>query len=164
VFVHDAISYMTTASDLRRAGKTVFLHCRQGGAALLQPDHVRETFRPSRECGGHTVGERSLRYIELTHAMKPGRDSTTVDYTFTLKGRNGTPRSIADRHHIGVFARATWLNILRLPGFRAHTVVDPWKRVCFLTHRAHACDTPTHNGKQSRSREGMKRSRDRKKV
>ncbi len=31
VFVHDAIDYMTTAGDLRRAIETAFVHCRAGG-------------------------------------------------------------------------------------------------------------------------------------
>jgi SAM-dependent methyltransferase len=150
VFVHDAISYMTSEADLRRAIKTAFIHCRPGGTVLLQPDDVRETFRPSRECGGHTVGERSLSYIELTHAMKPGRDSTTVDYTIALKDRGGTPRLINDRHHIGVFARDTWLQILRAQGSSARAIVDPWKRVCFLARHPHSCDTPTQNMKQTR--------------
>lgn len=153
VFVHDAISYMTTVPDLRRAIKTVFLHCRPGGVVLLQPDDVRETFRPSRESGGNTVDGRSARYIELTHPMKPGRDSTTVDYTLTLTDRSGATRTLADRHHIGVFARATWLDILRAQGFRVRAVVDPWKRVCFLAHRpSTACDTRTQNKKQTRTR------------
>lgn len=152
VFVHDAISYMTTEADLRRALKTVFLHCRPGGVALLQPDDVRETFLPSRDSGGHRDGKRSARYIELTRPMKPGRDSTTVDYTLTLKERDDAVRVITDRHHIGVFARATWLRILRAQGFRARAIIDPWKRVCFFAHRPLACDTPTQNNKQTRAR------------
>ena len=135
VFVHDAISYMTTEADLRRAIKTVFVHCRPGGAALLQPDDVRETFHPSRESGGHSIDERSVRYIELTRDLKPGRDYTTVDYTFTVKTLDGATRVITDRHHIGVFARSTWLRTLRAQGFRTRAIVDPWKRVCFLAHR-----------------------------
>lgn len=47
VFVHDAISYMTTAADLQRALATAFAHCRPGGAALFAPDHLRDTFTPS---------------------------------------------------------------------------------------------------------------------
>ncbi len=34
VFVHDAIEYMTTLSDLRRALETAYVHCRPGGCAL----------------------------------------------------------------------------------------------------------------------------------
>src|SRR5689334_22739277 len=31
VFVHDAVTYMTTLEDLRRAIETAFVHCRPGG-------------------------------------------------------------------------------------------------------------------------------------
>ena len=46
VFVHDAVCYMTTERDLRRAMDTAFVHCRPGGGVLFCPDHVRENFRP----------------------------------------------------------------------------------------------------------------------
>jgi hypothetical protein len=144
VFVHDAISHMTTIRDLQRAIATVFAHCRPGGVVLLQPDNMRETFRPSRDTGGHRIDGRALRYVELTHPMTTGRDFTTVDYIFTLQDRNGTTQKRADRHHIGVFSRATWLEILRAQGFRVRTRVDPWKRVCFLARRPlSACDMRT---------------------
>lgn len=152
VFVHDAISYMTNVRDLRRAIATVFAHCRPGGAALLQPDDVRETFRATREAGGHRVDSRAVSYIELTHPLKATRNHTTVDYTFTLTGRNGSTRKTVDRHHVGVFARVTWLDILSAQGFRVHALVDPWKRVCFLARRPRvACDTPTQNNKTTRA-------------
>jgi SAM-dependent methyltransferase len=135
VFVHDAISYMTSERDLRRAIATVYAHCRPGGVVLLQPDDVRETFRATRETGGHREDGRAVSYIELTHPLKAARSFTTVDYIFTLTGRNGTTRKLVDRHHVGVFARATWLDILSAQGFRARAVVDPWNRVCFLARR-----------------------------
>jgi SAM-dependent methyltransferase len=53
VFVHDAVCYMTTESDLRKAIDTAFIHCRPGGAALFAPDFVRENFRQSTDHGGH---------------------------------------------------------------------------------------------------------------
>ena len=53
VFVHDAVCYMTTLDDLRSAIVTAFVHCRPGGAALFAPDHVRESFRPGTDHGGH---------------------------------------------------------------------------------------------------------------
>jgi hypothetical protein len=81
--------------------------------------------------------------------MKPGRQSTTVEYTFTIKDLDGATRVIVDRHHIGVFARATWLRILREQGFRARAIVDPWKRVCFHAQRFTPCDTRTQNKMQT---------------
>ena len=38
--------------DLRAAIETAHLHCRPGGAALFAPDHLRENYRPSTDCGG----------------------------------------------------------------------------------------------------------------
>jgi len=49
VFVHDAVDYLTTESDLRLAATTAFEHCREGGVALFAPDHVSETFRGGAE-------------------------------------------------------------------------------------------------------------------
>ena len=37
VFVHDAICYMATESDLRKAIETAFVHCKPGGLALFCP-------------------------------------------------------------------------------------------------------------------------------
>ena len=47
LLVHDAVCYMTTPEDLRRAMETAFIHCRPGGVALFCPDYVAETFVPS---------------------------------------------------------------------------------------------------------------------
>jgi uncharacterized membrane protein len=58
VFIHDAISYMRTETDLRAAIQTAFVHCRPGGVALFAPDHLRESFRPSTDHGGHDCGRR----------------------------------------------------------------------------------------------------------
>lgn len=115
--------------------QTVAAHCRKNGVALLQPDHVRQTFRPSRESGWHRVDRRSVRYVELTQATRSSRKSTTDDYTFTIKWTDSATRVITDRHHTGVFARAPWFGMLREHGFSARAIVDPWKRFCFLAQR-----------------------------
>ena len=44
VFVHDAVDYMTSEVDLRRAVETAFAHCRPGGIAVFVPDCTRESF------------------------------------------------------------------------------------------------------------------------
>src|SRR5947209_17680426 len=51
VFINDAICYMTSEADLRRAIGTAFLHCRPGGVAVFVPDDIRETFKPATEHG-----------------------------------------------------------------------------------------------------------------
>jgi SAM-dependent methyltransferase len=49
VFIHDAIMYMTTASDLRQALATAYCHCKPGGVALFYLSGVRKTFQLSCE-------------------------------------------------------------------------------------------------------------------
>jgi trans-aconitate methyltransferase len=44
VFVHDAVDYMTTEADLRRAVSTAYEHCREGGLAVFVPDDIAENF------------------------------------------------------------------------------------------------------------------------
>jgi trans-aconitate methyltransferase len=51
IFVHDAVTYMTSESDLSLAIKTAFVHCRPGGVAIFAPDAIRETFHPGTDHG-----------------------------------------------------------------------------------------------------------------
>src|SRR5260370_9499401 len=61
VFVHDAISHMTTEPDLRAVMQTAFEHCSPGGVPLFLPDFVPETFIP---CTGQDA-TGSLRFLQL---------------------------------------------------------------------------------------------------
>ncbi|MBP6015046.1 MAG: class I SAM-dependent methyltransferase [Alphaproteobacteria bacterium] len=133
VFVHDAVCYMTTERDLKRAMKTAFVHCKAGGVALFQPDELRETFRATHERGGHREGDRALRY-ELSTQLS-ARTGATARFVVKLKDGKREERTIVDEHHVGVFSRATWRTLLRETGFDARTIVDPWKRECFIATR-----------------------------
>ena len=122
VFVHDAICYMASEADLRRAIETAFAHCRPGGVALFAPDHVTETFAASTDCGGHDDGSRGLRFVSWTWDPDPDDSTYTVDYAFLLRSPDGTVRVEHDRHIEGLFSRATWLRLLAETGFTAHVV------------------------------------------
>ena len=117
VFIHDAICYMTTEADLRRAIETAFVHCRPGGAALFAPDHVRENFRPTTDEGGHDGEERSLRYLEWTWDPDPSDTSYVVDYAYLLREADGSVQVEHDRHLEGLFSRAVWLRLISEAGF-----------------------------------------------
>jgi len=49
VFVHDAVMYMTSLRDLRKAVTTAYEHCREEGVALFVPDFTakRSSLPPS---------------------------------------------------------------------------------------------------------------------
>ncbi|HEV7240027.1 MAG TPA: class I SAM-dependent methyltransferase [Thermoanaerobaculia bacterium] len=123
VFVHDAVVYMTTEADLRRAVETAYLHCRPGGAALFALDHIRENFKPSTDHGGSDGDDRALRYLEWTWDPDPTDDTYTVDYAYVLREPDESVRVELDRHIEGLFGREDWLRILRETGFEARSVL-----------------------------------------
>jgi SAM-dependent methyltransferase len=118
VFVHDAVCYMTTEADLRRAVETAFVHCAPGGAALFAPDCVRETFLPSTDHGGHDGDGRALRYLEWAWDPDPNDTTYLVEYAYLLRSADGTVRVEHDRHVEGLFTRADWLRLLAEVGFQ----------------------------------------------
>jgi SAM-dependent methyltransferase len=117
VFVHDAVCYMTTQVDLRRAMETAFVHCRPGGIALFCPDHVRENFEPSTEHGGEDGDDRALRYMMWTWDPDPSDGTYTVDFAYLLREADGSVRAEHDRHVEGLFPRAEWLGLMAEVGF-----------------------------------------------
>ena len=141
VFVHDAIVYMTTEADLRRAIETALVHCRPGGAALFAPDHVRENFRPSTDHGGHDAGRRGLRYLEWTWDPDPADTTYTVDYAYLLREEDGSTQMEHDRHIEGLFSRADWLRLLRAVDFDPsivpfdHSELEPGSYELFIGRR-----------------------------
>jgi SAM-dependent methyltransferase len=124
VLIHDAIMYMTSEEDLRAALVTAYEHCKPGGAVVIVPDWVAETFRPHTTHEGEDAGERGVRYLEWIWDADP--NDTEVNYEFILALKeNDALRTIVDRQVVGVFPRATWLQLLRDVGFEARVVEDP---------------------------------------
>jgi hypothetical protein len=136
VLIHDAIGYMTSEGDLRAAMATAWVHLRPGGAAVLAPDHTRESFRPETDHGGHDSADgRALRYLEWSHDPDPTDDVVVTDFAYLLQEPDGSLRVVGDRHHEGLFPRATWLHLMGEVGFDAQMVVDPWERELFVARR-----------------------------
>lgn len=149
VFIHDAIEYMTTEDDLRRAIATAHVHCRPGGVAVLVPDHTAESFAPATEHGGIDASDgRGARYLAWTWDPDPADTTITTDYAFLLRSADGTTRAAHDTHHTGLYPRATWLRLLAEAGFRAGAVREQTAepripREFFVGHRpAATASTP----------------------
>ena len=121
VFAHDAISYLTTERDLRSAFETAFVHLRPGGAALFEPDHVRETYTDASDHGGHDSEDpgdpRALRYLQWRWDPDPDDTWYLDDFAYLLREADGAVRSTQDRHTLGLFPRATWSELLAEVGF-----------------------------------------------
>jgi hypothetical protein len=117
VLVHDAVMYLTTEDDLRRAMETAFVHCRPGGAVLFAADFTRETFRPGTSHGGGDGDGRALRYLEWTWDPDPEDTTYVVDFAYLLREGAADVRAVYDRHVEGLFPRATWQRLLAETGF-----------------------------------------------
>lgn len=135
VFVHDAIMYMTTHDDLRRAMQTAFIHTRAGGMALFVPDFVRETFSPESTHGGQDDAQRGLRYLEWYYDPDPTDTLITTEFVYMLREGNQPTRIEHDVHITGIFPRADWLGLLAEVGFLTETVVDDYEREVFIAHK-----------------------------
>ena len=125
VFVHDAIEYMTTEDDLRRAVETAFVHCRPGGVAVLVPDNIAENFEPQTEHGGNDAADgRAVRYLSWSVDPDPRDTTTRTDYAFLLRGADGSVSVAHDTHLLGLFPRELWLRVLGEAGFQARVVAE----------------------------------------
>lgn len=119
VFVHDAVSYMTTPEDLRAAVHTAWLHCAPGGAALFAPDFVTETFVELTGTGGHDGPDgRALRYLSWSRDPDPSDHTFVTDYAYLLRHADGRVEAHHDRHVEGLFPTEFWITALTDAGFR----------------------------------------------
>lgn len=130
VFIHDAISYLTTEEDLRVALETAAVHVRPGGVAILTPDATTEIFKAQTDHGGNDGEDgRSLRYLEWTHAPEPGGSTYVTDYVIIARGPQGELQVVHDRHTLGLFPRATWERLIEEVGLDLvdTTVENPYE-------------------------------------
>ena len=128
VLVHDAIGYLTSQADLGAAMLTAAEHLRPGGLAVFIPDAVTEQLRTGTDHGGFDDPDgRAARYLEWTHGINEDGHSYDVDYVFLLREPGKLPRAELDTHRLGVFPRATWLDLIAGAGLTplALDVEDP---------------------------------------
>jgi SAM-dependent methyltransferase len=146
VFVHDAICYMATESDLRKTFETSFVHCTPGGVALFAPDYVRENFEPGTDHGGHDDGTRGMRWVEWRWDPDPSDTTYLVDYGYLLREGDGSVHVEHDRHVEGIFAREDWLRWLSEAGFHPTVVPLELTEVDTQTLEVFVCVRPSGSG------------------
>jgi hypothetical protein len=144
VFVHDAIDYMTTPSDLAAAIRTAFEHTRPGGIAVFVPDSVRRPGEVAEDeddlWDGESPDGRAVRVMEWDWDPDPDDDWTQTEYVFLLRDSDGRVRAVHESHRTGWFTEATWMATLRDAGFHPETVrevtdEDREPRTFFAAHR-----------------------------
>lgn len=124
VFVHDAVVYLTTEADVLAMAHTVFAHTRVGGAAVIAPDHLRETIRESTEVIENAAAERALRCLSWTWDPDPNDTTYLVDYVCLLR-EGSQMRAVHDQHIEGVFSEREWHRMLSRAGFDVETITRP---------------------------------------
>lgn len=122
VFIHDAIMYMTTLDDLKKAVKTANIHCKMNGHLLVVPDFFKETFKPSTKHGGHDSNNRSFRYLEWNIDPDPNDNQFETDFVFMMREGKTKVRVETDHHKCGVFSKDTWLNLFEEYGFKPEII------------------------------------------
>ncbi len=132
VFIHDAIDYMVTLNDLRRALRTAFVHCRPGGLALFVPDWTSEHFRETSSFGGHDSGDRGLRYLEWTRDPDPGDGRYSLYMSYLIRQGRKVRQARLDEHICGLFSERDWLDLIEQVGFRARKL--PYEHSTFADH------------------------------
>jgi SAM-dependent methyltransferase len=140
VVIHDAIMYLLTEDDLAAALTTAHVHLKAGGAVIVLPDCVSETYKPHIDSGGEDGEDgRSLRYLgwcQEPTVMPDGSSAYYEDFLMLLRSGDGSVEAIHDRHRFGLFPRAAWSAAFQRAGFPAPLVRrDPWREDVFIARR-----------------------------
>ncbi len=124
--ISDAVAYMRTPRDLRRAFATAYRHLEPGGAFVTYGEHIRDRVEQnySRAIHGET-GDTAVVFLENLYDTDP-RD-TTIEGTFVFVIRRKGRLSVETDHHVlGFFPEAEWPRALRDVGFEVvHSGPDP---------------------------------------
>ncbi|HKJ10885.1 MAG TPA: class I SAM-dependent methyltransferase [Ornithinimicrobium sp.] len=126
VLVHDAVDYMLTEGDLAAVFATARAHLAVGGALVVMPDHMRETFEASTEHGGTDAPDGSgIRYLEWTYDPDPADDSVVTEYVYCLRDSGGRVWTEHERHTFGLFTQQRWVELAEAAGFEVSVVLEP---------------------------------------
>jgi len=146
VLVHDAVSYMTSRSDLASAIATAFAHTAPGGVAMFQPDFVSETFEPGAETGGSEGNGRGLRYLEWRWVPDSRTDMYVTDMAYLLRDESGAVEVVHDRHVMGLFPKSVWLELIAAAGFEPLVVPFEHSSYSETGHEVFLGRRPVSNG------------------
>jgi SAM-dependent methyltransferase len=122
VLIHDSIMHLVKPDEVSRALATASNHCAPGGAVLVVPEHVRETFRTTTRQGGGDDGKRGARWLEWAWDPSPDDTSYVCEVALMLRAEDGTVASRHERLTRGLFPTEFWLAQLTKAGFEPRKV------------------------------------------
>lgn len=117
VLIHDAISHVTSETDLAAAFETAACHLRPGGVVIAAPDWFKETFKSTwtTECS-YSSADMDLTAFEYLHDPDPEDTVIEALLTFVID-RGGVCEIEHDRMFLGLFPLALWRRVIRSAGF-----------------------------------------------
>ncbi len=116
VLLGDTIMYMSNEADVRAALDTAAAHLAPGGALLLRPDAVVESFMEGTLQGGFEAEDgTAAQLLEWHHS--PEGDRYRVDFALLLRAPDGTVQCTHEQHWMGLFDRGRWWGLIRESGF-----------------------------------------------
>jgi hypothetical protein len=141
LFAHDAVMYLTTEPDLKRALDRAHVHCKPGGGAPFLPDAVAETWKPDTHQAATTA--TTAVCVTCNGAWTPDPEDRVfwTDLVYLLRHGHDPTRVVAEHHELGPLPRATWLRLLKAAGFQArsppieHSTLRPGSWEGFLALR-----------------------------
>ncbi len=102
VLIHDAIDYLTTASDVQATLTTAAMHLKPGGLLVVAPTYVTETFTDGETASDSNDG---LAYVSRVARIS----DQAIELTMVMMlHENGTMRVEEDRHVCGLFDESQW--------------------------------------------------------
>ncbi len=114
VAIPDSIDYMVTLEDLRATIRTASRHLDPGGV-LLVVANTREEFRDNNFVYTGSRGDIEVTVFENNRVCEDGaRYEATLVYLVRRRGQLSIETEV---HTLGLFPRATWLELLAGAGF-----------------------------------------------
>jgi SAM-dependent methyltransferase len=116
VLAHDALEYMVTEDDLRRAIATAAAHLKPGGVFIAATAYVAEDFEPHDVAHDqHTDGD--VEVVNVSYVRRHPRGMGVELVMLLIIREDGRLRVEEDRHHCGLHPLASWRRLLAEGGF-----------------------------------------------
>ncbi len=142
VFIHDSIMYMKSKKDLQQVLETAFFHLKPGGAVLICPDFVKETFKNNyTEHGGSDGKEKAIRYLIWEWDPDESDTECIAEFVYVFRDENGKITTEHERHIYGLFEKDTWSDIIESVGLQPEIIPDQFGRLNFF------CKKPKYTAK-----------------
>ena len=111
VVIPDAIGYMTTVEDLRKALNTAYKHLKPGGVLLITA-HLKEEFQENNFCYSGSKGNIEVTVFENNYIPDPEGSSYEATIVYLLR-RDSKLEIHTEQHFIGFFKSEVWHDLFK---------------------------------------------------